>query len=333
MQRWLGWAGAAAGVAIIMQVRRALRTISLTGRTVVVTGGSRGLGLLLAREFSLQGARVAVCARDPEELARARDLLASEGIGILAVPCNLADDQSVQDFVAEVRDRLGPVDVLVNNAGVIQVGPAESMTPDDFRRAMDVHFWAPLRMTYAVLPDMRSRRQGRIVNISSIGGLLGVPHMLAYTASKFALTGLSEGLREELAHLGILVTTVFPGPMRTGSPSHGWFKGKYESEYAWFSVTDSLPGLSIDARRAARRIVNAARTGRPRLVLGLQAVAAAWMHALAPGSFVRLMQAANKMLPGPTGSMVAVSGKDSETRTTRSALTALSRAAAARNNE
>jgi len=157
--------------------------------------------------------------------------------------------------------------------------------------------------------------------------------MLAYTASKFALTGLSEGLREELFRLGILVTTVFPGPMRTGSPPHGWFKGKYEAEYAWFSVTDSVPGLSIDARRATRRIVQATRTGRPRLVLGLQAFAAAWMHALAPGSFVRLMEAVNRMLPGPTGSYVAVRGSDSETAVTRSPLTSLSRAAAARNNE
>lgn len=99
---------------------------------------------------------------------------------------------------------------------------------------------------------MRRQRGGRIVNVSSVGGKIGVPHLLPYTASKFALTGLSEGLRVELKRERILVTTVCPGLMRTGSPRNALFRGKHKREYAWFAIADSLPLLSISAESAAR---------------------------------------------------------------------------------
>src|SRR5205085_11782954 len=132
---------------------------------------------------------------------------------------------------------------------------------------MKVHFWAPLHTTLAALPEMRQRRDGRIVNISSIGGKVSVPHLLPYSASKFALTGWSEGLRSELLKDGIYVTTVCPGLMRTGSPRNALFKGKNEAEYAWFSISDALPIVSMSAKRAAQQIVDAAARGAAEVVL------------------------------------------------------------------
>src|SRR5204863_5194639 len=119
----------------------------------------------------------------------------------------------------------------------------------------------PLFTTLSVLPAMRRQGEGRIVNISSIGGKIAVPHLLPYDASKFALTGFSEGLRAELLKDGIYVTTVCPGLMRTGSPRNADFKGQHEAEYAWFSIGDSLPGMSMSAEAAAERIVTAFRQG------------------------------------------------------------------------
>src|SRR5262249_29078614 len=143
----------------------------------------------------------------------------------------------------------------VNNAGIIQVGPMETMTLADYQEAMRVHYWGPLYTALAVLPQMKQRRAGRIVNITSIGGKVAVPHLLPYVGSKFALVGLSEGLRAELMKDGILVTTVVPGLMRTGSPRNAFFKGQNEAEYAWFKIGDSIPVLTTSAERAARRIV------------------------------------------------------------------------------
>src|SRR5438270_7691587 len=104
---------------------------------------------------------------------------------------------------------------------------------------------------------MRRRREGRIVNISSIGGKLSMPHLVPYGASKFALTGLSEGMRVELRKDGVFVTTVCPGLMRTGSPVNADFKGKHREEYSWFSISDSLPLLTMSAERAAGQIIGA----------------------------------------------------------------------------
>ena len=106
---------------------------------------------------------------------------------------------------------------MVNNAGMIQVGPLATTTKEDFVTALDVMFWGTLYPTLAVLPQMRARGRGHIVNITSIGDLVSVPHLLPYTCAKFAAVGLSEGLRAELGPVGIRVTTVVPGLMRTGS--------------------------------------------------------------------------------------------------------------------
>src|SRR5439155_26253999 len=141
----------------------------------------------------------------------------------------------------------------------------------DYQESMDVHFWGPLHAMNAVLPLMRARGGGRIVNISSIGGKVGVPHLAPYCASKFALVGLSESAAAELRKDNIYLTTVCPGLMRTGSARNALFKGRNEQEYTWFTLSGSLPGMSQCAERAARRIVNACRWGEPELITSLPA--------------------------------------------------------------
>ncbi len=148
----------------------------------------------------------------------------------------------------------GRIDMLVNNAGVMHVGPLEHMAYGDYHQAMNVHFWGALHCTEAVLPYMRRRRSGRIVNIASIGGLIAVPHLAPYSASKFALVGYSDAVRAEVAKDGIRVTTVCPGLMRTGSAVNALVKGRHEAEFAWFGTLSSLP-RRVD-RRAARGAEN-----------------------------------------------------------------------------
>ena len=133
-------------------------------------------------------------------------------------------------MVAEAAELLGPIDVLVNNAGIITVGPFLEMDVEDFDQAMKVMFWGPLYTTLAVLPAMRARKQGSIVNITSIGGKVSVPHLLPYCCAKFAAVALSEGLRTELMPDGIRVTTIAPGLLRTGSHLNARFKGKQADE-------------------------------------------------------------------------------------------------------
>ncbi|HEY0546229.1 MAG TPA: SDR family oxidoreductase [Pyrinomonadaceae bacterium] len=328
---------AAAGVGAVLAARaltRRWREYDFKGKTVLITGGSRGLGLVMAREFAREGARVAICARDAEELERARADLKSRGASVLAVPCDVTKREQVSELVKIVSERFGGVDVLVNNAGVIEVGPFEVMTLEDYEEAMRVHFWAPLYTMLAVLPQMRGRRGGRIVNISSIGGKISVPHLLPYSASKFALVGLSEGLRAELQKDGVVVTTVCPGLMRTGSPRNATFKGQHRAEYAWFSISDSLPMLSMSAERAASQIVDACRRGDAELVLTVQAQLAVRFHGLFPGLTADILGLVNRLLPAPGGiGRRRAKGKESESAISPSLLTALTEAAARKNNE
>jgi len=313
---------------------RRTRAMSFHGATVLITGGSRGLGLLLAREFGTQGARVAICARDADELDRAAADLEARGIAVLTLRGDVTDASQVDSIVHGVRERWGAIDVLVNNAGIITVGPVETMTLADYHDAMSVNFWGALHAILAVLPSMRERGAGRIVNITSIGGKLSMPHLSPYCASKFALVGLSEGLRAELARDGTLVTTVCPGLMRTGSPRNADFKGQHQAEYAWFSISDALPVASMDAERAARQIVAACARGEPEVTLSVPAKLAARVQGLAPGLVSEVLAVVNRLLPAPGGiGRGTAKGHESESALSPSWLTRLGDAAAVRHNE
>jgi NAD(P)-dependent dehydrogenase (short-subunit alcohol dehydrogenase family) len=317
---------------------RALRrrpAIDFRGRVVLITGGSRGLGLLIARELASQGAHLALVARDAGELESARGELAGIGCEILALPCDIRDPEEIERAVAATVERFGRLDVLVNNAGIIQVGPLSHMGLDDFANALAVHFWAPLHAVRAALPHLRRQEGARIVNVSSIGGKVAIPHMAPYSASKFALVGLSNALAHELAREGIGVTTVCPGLMRTGSHVHAEFKGRRDRELGWFAAAGALPLSSMDGRRAARQIVDACRHGEPHVTLGWQARLAAAGAALAPGSTARLMDWVNRLLPEPTGASgdEAQPGWRQSTPWAPSLLTALIDQAAIDNNE
>lgn len=329
---WLVLAGAVLGFRALARLRG---RYALAGKNALVTGGSRGLGLEIARVLVARGAHVCIAARDGAELARAVELLrqhARTSVRIIAEACDLNDAEAVATLVPRVRERLGPVDVLVNNAGLIQVGPLDSMTHADFEEAMRVHYFAPLELMLSARADMRARGGGRIANVSSIGGVVSVPHLLPYSASKFALVGLSRGMRSELAADGTRVTTVVPGLMRTGSPLRASFKGAHEKEYAWFKLSDSLPGVSISSHRAALRIVRALEYGESEVVLGWAAQAAAFASSTAPRLLASVLAALHRLLPegdDPT----RFSGKESESNLVPRALTFLTERAATLNNE
>ena len=274
-----------------------MREERLNGQVVLIAGGSRGLGYLLAHEFAKKGCRIAICGRDADSLERADEHLEMAGAEVLALQCDVTDPDALNDMVQGVTRHFGRIDILVNNAGTIQVGPVDTVTEDDFRHAMDVMFWAPLRATLAVLPQMRERRRGRIVNITSIGGMVSVPHTLPYNCAKFAAIGLSQGLHAELARHGICVTTIVPGLLRVGSHFNAEFRGDAEKEYQWFSVAATMPGLSMNGPRAARQVVRATQRGAAMCVLGMPAAVLERLHGVAPGAVACALGLVNRALP------------------------------------
>lgn len=170
---------------------------------VLITGASSGFGQLLARQLRERGHRVFGTSRRPGANA---DLL----------PLDVTDDASVAACVATVRELAGPVDVLVNNAGYVHEGPFEELTIDELKAIFDTNFFGTVRMTNAVLPDMRASRRGRIINVGSMAGVIPLPFLGAYCASKHAVDSYSESLFHELRPLGLKVHVVEPSYFKTG---------------------------------------------------------------------------------------------------------------------
>lgn len=262
----------------------------------LVAGASRGLGLLIARELLDRGHTVAICARDRGEVDRAAALLTDHG-PVRAYVCDIGSRDDVAVLVTRVGQDLGPIEVLISVAGVIQVGPAESMTLEHFDEAIATMLHGPVQLTWAVLPGMRARKRGRIATITSVGGTLAPPHLLPYATAKFGAVGFSEGLSAELRGSGVTATTVIPGLMRTGSHEQAMFTGDQGAEYAWFAPAASLPLLSMNAERAAAKIVDGVLRGRSHVVLSPLAKVGMRVHGLAPASTVGMLGLVSRLLP------------------------------------
>jgi len=330
---WLGAGSLLFGGWIAARVIRTAQ-YTLQDKVALISGGSRGLGLVLARHICNEGGKVALLARDREELARAKADLTARGGKVLTVECDLLDRDEIPAAVRKVIDHFDRIDILINNAGIIEVGPLDHMSREDYDRAMRLHFWAPYELISRIVPEMRLWGGGRIVNISSIGGKVAMPHFAPYSASKFALTGFSDAIRAELARDNVHVTTVAPGLMRTGSHVNAKFKGNHDAEFAWFSAGAGAPLISMDADRAARKIVAAFRRGQPSLTLTFVARGAIAGNALFPNLSGYAMKIVNRFLPDVSDERGEHSRAGSELpRLTPDWMTRLADRATRKNNE
>ena len=295
--------GVLAGGVLLSIILKKHREISFRNRVALVTGGSRGLGLILAEKLAAQGAQVAICARDAQELLKVEQLFIAKGLRVSTFKCDVTREDEVKQLMSDCIQKLGRLDILVNNAGIIQVGPAEAMDLGDYHEAMNVNFWGTVHCSLSALPFLlqpnSGRRSGRIVNITSIGGTVAVPHLLPYSASKFACVGFSEAFGIEVAKLGVRVTTVVPGLMRTGSFLNALFKGNRENEFKWFALASSMPGLSIDAEKAASQILEACQRGDSFLTISYPAKIARLANACFPQIARSLASTINRLLPSP----------------------------------
>jgi NAD(P)-dependent dehydrogenase (short-subunit alcohol dehydrogenase family) len=245
-------------------------------RVWFVTGASSGFGRAIVDAALARGGRVVATARRPESLAELDD---DERVALVAL--DVTDSAQREAAIAEALDRFGRIDVLVNNAGRTQVGAVEETTDEELRDLFELHFFAPAALTRAVLAPMRAQGGGAIVQMSSVGGQVTAPGFSAYCATKFALEGLTETLRDEVAGFGIHAMIVEPGAFRTGlfRPDAA-YKSAEMDEYAeavgptreYVRGSHGLqPG---DPAKAAEAIVSALDSDQPplRLVLGADAI-------------------------------------------------------------
>jgi NAD(P)-dependent dehydrogenase (short-subunit alcohol dehydrogenase family) len=267
-------------------------------RVWLITGVSSGFGRAIAEAALARGDSVAATARRTDALA---ELDAEEGV--LAIPLDVTDAAQREAAVAQAVERFGRLDVLVNNAGRIQVGAVEETTDAELRDLFDLHFFAPAALTRAVLPHMRSQGGGAIVQMSSVGGQVTAPGFGAYCATKFALEGLTETLRDEVAPFGIHTLIVEPGAFRTGlfRPDAAYMSEPMD-EYAdtvgptRAYVRDGHNQQAGDPAKAAEAIIAALDADEPplRLVLGADALGNIESHLAAVGEELDAWRAAGE---------------------------------------
>lgn len=330
------WLWATAGVGALVAIRAFVREqnkFSFQNKVVVITGGSRGLGLVLARQLAAEGARLAICSRTEDQLKKAEQELTQKGAEVLALPCDVTNRVQAEQFIDRVLKYYGRIDVLINNAGIIQAGPFADMTLTDFEDAINTHFWAPLYTMWATIPHMKDRSQGRIVNIASVGGKISIPHLVPYSASKFALVGLSNGFRQELKKDGIVVTTVNPGLTRTGSNRNILVKGQAEKEYAWFTTAGASLLISSSVERTARQIINACRYGEGEVLTNVPAKILALSNNVLPELTSDVLSLTNKILPEENGNEINSRGYENESDLIPDHLQKRATQAARKNNE
>ena len=287
----------------------------------LVAGGSRGLGLEIARQLHRRGHHVALCARDEAALQRAASEL------------DVTDREGVQRVVNEISNGYGPIEVAIHVAGIIQVGPAADVELEHFDQALDIMAKGPINVAWSVLPSMRERRRGHIGVVASVGGVVSPPHLLPYSTAKFAALGFTDGLAAELVGTGVTATSIVPGLMRTGSHDQAAFIGNATAEHNWFSVAASAPLISANSTRAARRMVDGVLAGKPLVTITPLAWMAYRVRGLMPGTTTRVMGIANRFLPRATGNTMPVKGSKLSVSPVVRRLTHWGRRAAARNNE
>ena len=209
-QKILLTAGGLAAGLTVRQLWAKKRGADLKGQIVLITGGAKGLGIALARRFAKEGCKLAICARNLEELHSVKRGLERNGAQVISVACDISDESQVKRMIAEVEAHYGRIDILVNNSGKI-------LARYDFNSAMDSIFWGAAFPSLAVIPAMVNRKSGKIVTITPEGGKVTDPETVPSTCAKYATTGFSEGLHTDLRAEGVQVTTVAPNSSSNGS--------------------------------------------------------------------------------------------------------------------
>ncbi len=238
-----------------------MRTLSLQDKVVLISGASSGFGADAARLFAREGARVVISARRVDRLESLAAEIRAGGGQVLVIPADVSNPSDLEHLVQKTLETYGQIDVLFNNAGFGRLDYLENLDlARDIESQIDVNLLGVIRLTRLVLPHMLERRQGHIINMSSVAGWLAAPLYSAYAASKFGVRGFTDALRREVAPFGIHVSGIYPGPATTEFGLHAG-KNPAKAGLKW------LGRLNMSSEYVARKVVEVAKRPRRALII------------------------------------------------------------------
>ncbi|HEY9665859.1 MAG TPA: SDR family oxidoreductase [Coleofasciculaceae cyanobacterium] len=254
--------------------------------TAIITGASQGIGKATTLLFAHEGYDLVLAARQADRLEAVASEVRALGRDALVVPTDVTDSEQVNTLVEKALDRFGAIDVLINNAGIYLLGPVEECSLSDWHQIIDTNLWGYIHTIHALLPHFLDRGAGIIVNVGSIGGKVPIPYQVPYTASKYAVTGLTESLQAELKPKGIQVCAVHPNFIKTDLMERAIFRGKDTQD-------------ALERHNLVKRAVESPLLETPEKVAQAILDAVEYQHSEVMVGSAKISNAAYKLLPGP----------------------------------
>jgi len=258
-----------------------------TGKIAVITGAGSGIGRALAQQFNAEGARLLICDINEESLAATVSSFTRPEMPVQARILDVADKTAFQEWARNIADEHGHVDIVINNAGVATGAPVEETRYEDIEWLMGINFWGVVYGTMEFLPLLRKAKQGHLVNISSIFGVVGIPTQSAYNAAKFAVRGYTEALRHEMAGSNVHVCCVHPGGIKTNIVRNARMTDTDTTRDEAIASFDALAHTTAES--AAAQIIKAIEKRKKRLLIGLDAKFISVISRLFPVNYPRFM--------------------------------------------
>lgn len=257
------------------------------GKIAVITGAGSGIGRALAQQLNREGCRLLLCDISEEGLTATVQSLNRSEVPVQTRIIDVADKGAMQHWATDIANEYGHVDIMINNAGVATGAPVEETKYEDIEWLMGINFWGVVYGTMEFLPLLRKSRQGHLVNISSIFGMVGIPTQSAYNAAKFAVRGYTEALRQEMVDTNVHVCCVHPGGIKTNIARSARWDGDQGQRDERVANFDKLANTS--AASAAEQIIRAIEKRKKRLLIGLDATYLSLITRLFPVSYPRFL--------------------------------------------
>jgi len=301
------------GLAGYFAFKRKKRQFTYQGKVVLVTGGARGLGYIMARQLVEEGAKVIICARDADQLDKAYVLLRNHGEVTYPYVCDITEKENIVQLAYFIKKRFGRLDVLINNTGTITINPIEQLPLNNYKKFIESHLWGPMQLVRVLIPLLSKSREAKIVNIFSVGGKISLAKSQPYDVNEIVHAVFYDNISRVITGKNIKLTAIYPEFKDQDLPVNLKLKGHSEQELAWSKFNESRPLISLYAENVGKQILKTAQIGKKTLTLPFPRELARIVNNINTELNLTLCQLVDHLVPHDSGSSSIISAPQNAT--------------------